>query len=140
MHSSLLELIVVTELEAAEAYSSLHLTRVKYSISSLSAVRKEIIIMGINSIYFIHQWLYSPLLGPDIFFSFVIFFYADGRTPWTSDQPVSRPLPTHKATQTQNIRKHTNIHSLNGIRTHDPSVRANEDSSCHRLRGHCGRP
>jgi hypothetical protein len=24
--------------------------------------------------YFIHQWLYSPLLGPGLFFSFVIFF------------------------------------------------------------------
>jgi hypothetical protein len=24
---------------------------------------------------FIHQWLYSPLLGPVLYFSFVIFFY-----------------------------------------------------------------
>jgi hypothetical protein len=23
-------------------------------------------------------------------------FYADGRTPWTSDQPFTRPLPTHR--------------------------------------------
>jgi hypothetical protein len=37
---------------------------------------------------FIHQWLYSPLLGPGLFFSSVIFFYTDGRTPWTSDQPT----------------------------------------------------
>jgi hypothetical protein len=28
---------------------------------------------------------------------------------------------------------------LSGIRTHDPSVRASEDSSCLRLRGHCDR-
>jgi hypothetical protein len=28
---------------------------------------------------------------------------------------------------------------LNGIRTHDPSVRASEDSSCLRPRGHCDR-
>jgi hypothetical protein len=33
----------------------------------------------------IHQWLYSPLLGLGLFFSFVIFLYTDGRTPWTSD-------------------------------------------------------
>jgi hypothetical protein len=33
------------------------------------------------------------------FFSFVIL-YTVGRTPWTGDQPVSRPLPTHRTTQT----------------------------------------
>jgi hypothetical protein len=46
-------------------------------------------------------WLYSPLLGLGLFFSFLII-YTDGRTPWTSDQPVARPLPTHTTTQTQN--------------------------------------
>jgi hypothetical protein len=55
---------------------------------------------------FIHQWLYSLLLGPGLFFSFVIFFYTDGRTPWTSDQPVARPLPKHRTKQTQNKRTH----------------------------------
>jgi hypothetical protein len=54
-----------------------------------------------------------------------------GRTPWTGDQPVTRPLPT----QTQY--KHTDIHTLCRIRTHDPSVRASEDSTCLRPRGHC---
>jgi hypothetical protein len=49
----------------------------------------------------VHQWFYSTLLGPDLFFSFVIFFYRDVRTPWTSDQPVTRPLPTHRILQTQ---------------------------------------
>jgi hypothetical protein len=34
-----------------------------------------------------------------------------------SDQPVARPLPTHR------IHAHTNIHALSGIRTHYPSVR-----------------
>jgi hypothetical protein len=33
----------------------------------------------------------------------------------------------------------TDIHALSGIRTHDLSVRAVEDSSCLRLRGPCGR-
>jgi hypothetical protein len=32
-----------------------------------------------------------------------------------------------------------NIHALSGIRTHDPSVRANADSSCFRPRGYCDR-
>jgi hypothetical protein len=27
--------------------------------------------------------------------------YTVGRTPWTGDQPVARPLPTHRTTQTQ---------------------------------------
>jgi hypothetical protein len=82
---------------------------------------------------FIHQWLYSPLLGPGLFFSFVIFFYTDGRTPWTSDQPVARPLPAHRTAQTQISMP------LSGIRTHAPSVRASEDISCLTLPGHCDR-
>jgi hypothetical protein len=31
-------------------------------------------------------------------------FYTVGRTPWTGDEPVARPLPTHRTTQTQNKR------------------------------------
>jgi hypothetical protein len=57
-----------------------------------------------------------------------------------SDQLVTRPLPKHRTTQTQNKRIHTpNIHALSGIPAHDPSVRASEDSSCLRPRGHCDR-
>jgi hypothetical protein len=37
----------------------------------------------------------------DRFFRFLIL-YIVGRTPWTGDQPVARPLPTHRRTQTQN--------------------------------------
>jgi hypothetical protein len=37
-------------------------------------------------------------LGP--FFSFLIL-YTVGRTPWAEDQPIIKPLPTHKTTQTQ---------------------------------------
>jgi hypothetical protein len=53
---------------------------------------------------FIHQWLYSRLLGPGVF-SFIIFF-TQSRSPWTSDQPVARPLPTERTTQTQNKSTH----------------------------------
>jgi hypothetical protein len=54
------------------------------------------------------------------FFYFGRFFgllilYTVGRTPWTGDQPVAKAF-----------------HVLCGIRTHDPSVRASEDSSCFR--------
>jgi hypothetical protein len=34
---------------------------------------------------------------------------------------------------------HTDIHALSGNRTHDPSVRADEDGSCLRPRGHVDR-
>jgi hypothetical protein len=46
-------------------------------------------------------WLYSPLFGLGHFFSFLIFFTV-GTIPWTGDQPVTRPLPAHTTTQTQN--------------------------------------
>jgi hypothetical protein len=72
----------------------------------------------------------------DRFFSFLIL-YTVGRTPWTGDQTVARPLPIPRTTQTQN--KHTDIYALTGIRTHDPSVRTSEDSLCLRPRGHCNR-
>jgi hypothetical protein len=37
------------------------------------------------------------------------------------------------------INAHRDCHALIGIRTHDPSIRASEDSSCLRPRGHYGR-
>jgi hypothetical protein len=54
---------------------------------------------------FLSLWFYSPSdLGR--FFSFLIL-YTVGRTPWTGDQPVARPLPTHRTTQKQNKRTQT---------------------------------
>jgi hypothetical protein len=75
--------------------------------------------------------------------------YTVRRTPWTEDQPIARPLPTHRTSQTQNKRTETSmsqagfepkilvleraktVHALN--RT--ASIRASEDSSCLRPRG-----
>jgi hypothetical protein len=31
----------------------------------------------------------------------LLILYTIGRSPWTGDQPVTRPLPTHRTTQTQ---------------------------------------
>jgi hypothetical protein len=59
----------------------------------------------------IHLWLYSPLLNLGPFFSFLIL-YRVGRTPWTGDRPVARPLPTHRTKQTQNKRTQTSMLSL----------------------------
>jgi hypothetical protein len=58
-----------------------------------------------------------------------LFFHFDhftaGRTPWTSDQLVSRHLPKHRTTQTQNKHVHIpNIQALCRIETHDPGFQA----------------
>jgi hypothetical protein len=63
--------------------------------------------------------------------------FTDGRTPWTGDQLVARPLPKYKTTQIHNKHIHIpNIHALYGIRTHDPGFRAREDSICLRSLGY----
>jgi hypothetical protein len=43
---------------------------------------------------------YNPLLGLVRFFSFLVF-YTVSSTPWTGDQPITRPLPAHRTTQTK---------------------------------------
>jgi hypothetical protein len=79
-------------------------------------------------------WIFNPLLSLGRFLSFFIF-YTVGRTPWTGDQPVARPLPTHRTTQREYT--YTDIHASSGIRTHHPNVLASEDGSCLRHLGHC---
>jgi hypothetical protein len=74
-------------------------------------------------------WHCSPLLDLSRFFIFFIL-YIVGSTPWTGVQPVARPLPTRRTTQTQNKRAQIYIYASSGIRTHDPSVRASEGGSC----------
>jgi hypothetical protein len=50
----------------------------------------------------------QPFFGPWLFFQF-LNLYTVVRTPWPGDQPVARPLPTHRTTQTQNKRTHTSM-------------------------------
>jgi hypothetical protein len=65
--------------------------------------------LSTNSIYlFISLTIYSPFLDLGRFFGFLIL-YTGGMTPWTGDQPVARPLPAHRTTQTQNKRKQTSM-------------------------------
>jgi hypothetical protein len=63
---------------------------------------------------FIHQWLYSPLLGSGLFFSFVISF----------SQPVG--LLGRVISPSQGRYLHAGQHK-HRIRTHDPSVRGARD-------------
>jgi hypothetical protein len=53
---------------------------------------------------------------------------------------LSQGLYLHTIQHKHRINAHnTDTHSLSGIRTHDPSVQANEDCPCLRPRGHCDR-
>jgi hypothetical protein len=55
--------------------------------------------------------------------------------------PFARPLPKDRTAQTQNKYIHIpNIHTLSGIRTHDPSVRERDGSSSLRTRSYCDWP
>jgi hypothetical protein len=64
--------------------------------------------------------------------------YTDGRTPRMGISP-SQGRYLHAGQHKHRINVHTDIHALSGIRNHDPGVRASEDSSCLRPRGHCDR-
>jgi hypothetical protein len=58
---------------------------------------------------FIHSsMVLQPFVGPWPLLQFRNLLYTGGRTPWTSDQPVARPLPIHRTIQTQ--KKRTHIH------------------------------
>jgi hypothetical protein len=82
------------------------------------------------------HWLYSPLGPLPLIFQFHDHFTV-GRTPWMSDQLVTRPLPKHRTTQTKNKYIHTpNLHALCGIRNHNLSFRVSKDSSCLRPLGY----
>jgi hypothetical protein len=104
-----------------------HTTAASYHILSNSLFTSDRIISRC-----IFYWLYSPCVPWPLFQSLTI-----GRTPWTSDQLVARPLPKHRTAQTQYEHIYTpNIHALSEIRTHDHSVPASEDSPCLRSLGY----
>jgi hypothetical protein len=51
---------------------------------------------NLKSYLSVSLWLYSPC-GPWLRFQF-LNLYTVGRTPWTGDKPVARPLPTRRTT------------------------------------------
>jgi hypothetical protein len=61
--------------------------------------------------HIIHQWLYSPLLITGSFLRFLML-YTVCRNPWAEDQPVARPVPTHRTAQTHNKRKQISMHRV----------------------------
>jgi hypothetical protein len=82
----------------------------------------------------------QPFVGPWPLFQFLDPIYSRVRTPWMGDQPFARPLPTHRTTKHRINAHNTDIHALSEVRTHDPSVRASDDSSYLTPRGLCDRP
>jgi hypothetical protein len=50
----------------------------------------------------------QPFVGPWPLCQF-LNLYTVRRTLWTGDQPVARPLPAHRTTQTQNKRTQTSM-------------------------------
>jgi hypothetical protein len=90
---------------------------------------------------FFFQWLLQPLQGPGLFFSSVTIFFTQtvGLLGRVISPSQGRYLYTGK--HKHRIYTYTDIHALSWIRTHDPSVRASEDSSCFKPRwtGHVTR-
>jgi hypothetical protein len=84
--------------------------------------------------YSIYLCLYSPC-GSWPLFQFINLDTV-GRNPWTGDQPVARPLFTEQHKHRINAHRHPFFEWDSNPRS---SVRAREDSSCLRPRGHCER-
>jgi hypothetical protein len=68
------------------------------------ATIKEYCILFIHSFFysFIHSSMaLQTFVGPWPLLQFRNLFHTDGGAPWTSGQPVARPLPTQRTTQTE---------------------------------------
>jgi hypothetical protein len=107
--------------------------------------RSSLILLDFIRQSIIHSFIHSPmalqpsLLGPGLFFSFVIIF-TQTVGPLGRVISPSQGRYLHTRQHKHRIDANTDIHALSGIRTNDPSVRASEGSSCLRLRGHRDRP
>jgi hypothetical protein len=78
----------------------------------------------------------QPFVGPWPL-SFLIFLHS--RYDSLDGESACRKATTHIQDSTNTEQTHTDIHTLSGIRNHDPSVWAGKDISCLRSRGHCDR-
>jgi hypothetical protein len=106
----------------------------------LQLVYIEIYYQFLNSIGLKLSIYVSIVLLLDLgrFFSFLIL-YTVGRTSWTGDQPVARPLPTHRTTQTQNKRTETSMPWMGFEPTIPAFERAKTVHAWDRVAGHCDR-
>jgi hypothetical protein len=87
----------------------------------------------------VYLWLYSPLLVLDRFSVSWSFTQSVGLLgQWISPSQGSY-LHTGQHKHRTRVNAHTDIHALSGIRAHDLSAWAGEDSSFLRPGGHCHR-
>jgi hypothetical protein len=87
-------------------WEDLDLMKSKYQENGEHYIMRGFMIYSVHHIVFC-LCLYSPC-GRRLLLQF-LSAYTVGRTPWTGDQPVARPLPTHRTTQTQNKCTHTSM-------------------------------
>jgi hypothetical protein len=92
LHCTLL-LLEYHSTEVEKLYICTSLLRVPYS-SNITVLLGKVMVNFIHSSMALH-----PSVGPWPLLQLCNLFYTDGRTPWTRDQPVARPLLTHR-TQT----------------------------------------
>jgi hypothetical protein len=92
------------------------------------SVPTELSRLTLDFYLFIYLWLYSPIVGPWPLFQFLCTV---GNMPRTGNSPSQG---RYKRTQI-----YIYIYTSSGIRTHNPSVRTSEVSSCLRPCGHCDR-
>jgi hypothetical protein len=74
--------------------------KVRYSVSSKSVKPLRNFLNVKDQTYFTVNLPFHP---------FGTSWYTVDRTPWTGDQPVARPLPTLRTTQTQNKHAQTSM-------------------------------
>jgi hypothetical protein len=95
-----------------------------------------------QSLYRLH---YRGRCGKQVLYvtkSFSFFLYQDLQPFCWAQASLSVPYTQSVVLLGKGIspsQEHTHIHASSGIRTHDLSVGADEDSSCLRPRGHCDR-
>jgi hypothetical protein len=81
----------------------------------------------------------QPFVGPWSLFS-VPWSYTQSVGPLGRGISPSQGIYLYIEQHKHRINAHNmDINAFSGIRTHGPSVRASEDSSCLRKRGHCDR-
>jgi hypothetical protein len=86
-----------------------------------------------------HTWELAPTFGAQGWVSSVSWSGTVGKTPWTDDQLVARPLPIHKHRKMHTHTQTLNIHALSGIQTHGPAFWTSKDSARPRPLGYCDR-
>jgi hypothetical protein len=89
-----------------------YLHRLNATRLSSGVYRRGLVVHKTSS--YLWTYFFNPFLlylySVEIAFFFHSDHFIDGRTPWTSDQPVAKPIPKHRTTQTQN--KHIHIPNI----------------------------